>query len=105
MTVTGSRRDRSSRKVERVTPSESIDVLREAVWLTVKLGGPIMAVALVVGTVIGLLQALTAIQELSLTFAPKVLAILAAVWLLADFMSGTLTEFLRGPLLKAMLGI
>jgi flagellar biosynthesis protein FliQ len=88
-----------------VSPSETIDVLREAVWLTVKVGGPVMGVALLVGTVVGLFQALTAIQELTLTFAPKVLAILAAVWLLADFMSGTLTEFLRGPLMTAMLGI
>jgi flagellar biosynthesis protein FliQ len=88
-----------------VTPSETIDVLREAVWLAVKVGGPVMAVALVIGTIVGLFQALTAIQELTLTFAPKVLAILAAVWLLADFMSGALTEFLRGPLMTAMLGI
>ena len=88
-----------------MTPSETIDVLREAVWLTVKVGGPIMAVALLVGTAIGLFQALTSVQELTLTFAPKVLAILAAVWLLGDFMSRALTEFLRGPLLTAMLGI
>jgi flagellar biosynthetic protein FliQ len=88
-----------------VSPSETIDVLREAVWLSVKVGGPVMAVALVVGTIIGLFQALTAIQELTLTFAPKVLAILAAVWLLGDFMSRALTEFLQGPLLTAMLGI
>jgi flagellar biosynthetic protein FliQ len=88
-----------------VSPSETIDVLRAAVWLAVKVGGPVMAVALLVGTVVGLLQALTAIQEMTQTFAPKVLAILAAVWLLADFMSGALTEFLRGPLMTAMLGI
>ena len=88
-----------------MSPSETIDILREAVWLTVEVGGPVMGVALLVGTVIGLFQALTAIQELTLTFAPKVLAILAAVWLLGDFMSRTLTEFLRGPLLTAMLGI
>jgi flagellar biosynthesis protein FliQ len=88
-----------------VNPSETIDILRAAVWLTVEVGGPVMGVALLVGTVIGLFQALTAIQELTLTFAPKVLAILAAVWLLGDFMSRTLTEFLRGPLLTAMLGI
>jgi flagellar biosynthetic protein FliQ len=87
-----------------VSPSETIDILREAVWLAVKVGGPVMAVALLVGTV-GLFQALTAVQELTLTFAPKVLAILAAVWLLGDFMSGALSEFLRGPLMTAMLGI
>jgi flagellar biosynthetic protein FliQ len=88
-----------------VTPSETIDVLREADRHAVKVGGPVMAVALLVGTDVGLFQALTAIQALTLTFAPKVLAILAAVWLLADFMSGTLTDFLRGPLMTAMLGI
>ncbi|HEX5077956.1 MAG TPA: flagellar biosynthetic protein FliQ [Geminicoccaceae bacterium] len=88
-----------------MSPSETIDVLRAAVWLTVKVGGPIMAVALLVGTLIGLFQALTSVQELTLTFAPKVLAILAAVWLLGDFMARALTEFLRGPLLTAMLGI
>ena len=88
-----------------MSPSETIDILREAVWLAVKVGGPVMAVALLVGTVVGLFQALTAVQELTLTFAPKVLAILAAVWLLGDFMSGALSEFLRGPLMTAMLGI
>ena len=88
-----------------MSPSETIDILREAVWLAVKVGGPVMLVALLVGTVIGLFQALTAIQELTLTFAPKVLAILAAMWLLGDFMSRTMTEFLRGPLMTAMLGI
>lgn len=88
-----------------MSPSETIDILREAVWIAVKVGGPIMAVALVIGTIVGLFQALTAIQELTLTFAPKVLAILATVWLLAGFMFGTLTEFLRGPLMTAMLGI
>ena len=88
-----------------MSPSETIDILRQVVWLTVEVGGPVMAVALLVGTAIGLFQALTSIQELTLTFAPKVLAILAAVWLLGDFMARTLTEFLRGPLMTAMLGI
>lgn len=88
-----------------MSPSESIDIIREAVWLTVKIGGPIMAVALLVGTLVGLLQALTSIQELTLTFAPKVLAILMAVWLLGSFMATTLGDFLRGPLLTAMTGV
>jgi flagellar biosynthesis protein FliQ len=88
-----------------MTPGETIDIIREAVWLSVKIGGPIMAVALVVGSLVGLLQALTAIQELTLTFAPKVLAILAAVWLLGSFMATALADFLRGPLLTAMIGV
>jgi flagellar biosynthetic protein FliQ len=88
-----------------MTPSETIDIIREAVWLSVKIGGPIMVVALLVGTLIGLLQALTAVQELTLTFAPKVLAILAAIWLLGSFMAAVLTDFLHGPLLNAMIGV
>jgi flagellar biosynthetic protein FliQ len=88
-----------------MTPGETIDIIREAVWLTVKIGGPIMAVALLVGSLVGLLQALTAIQELTLTFAPKVLAILAAIWLLGSFMAEALADFLRGPLLTAMIGV
>ena len=88
-----------------MSPSETIDIIRAAVWLTVKIGGPIMAVALLVGTLIGLVQALTSVQELTLTFAPKVLAILAAMWLLADFMAVTLGDFLRGPLMAAMTGL
>lgn len=88
-----------------MSPSETIDIIRAAVWLTVKIGGPIMAVALLVGTLIGLVQALTSVQELTLTFAPKVLAILAAMWLLADFMAVALGDFLRGPLMAAMTGL
>lgn len=88
-----------------MNPSETIDIIREAVWLSVKIGGPVMLVALLVGTTIGLFQALTSIQELTLTFAPKVLAILASIWLLADFMATVLIDFLRGPLVTAMIGI
>jgi flagellar biosynthetic protein FliQ len=88
-----------------MSPSDTIDIIREAVWLTVKIGGPIMVVALLVGTLVGLLQALTAVQELTLTFAPKVLAILAAIWLLGSFMATALADFLHGPLLTAMIGV
>lgn len=82
--------------------SAVIDITREAAWLTLKLGGPVMLVALVVGTAIGLVQALTSIQEMTLTFAPKLVATLAALWLLAGFMAATLDDFLKGPLMAAL---
>ena len=88
-----------------MTEAAILDILRQALWTALIVSTPILAVALVVGLAIGLVQALTSVQELTLTFAPKVLAILAAVWLLGDFMARALTEFLRGPLLMAMLGI
>jgi flagellar biosynthetic protein FliQ len=61
---------------------ELIELTREAIWLTIQIALPVMIVALVVGVVIGLLQALTQIQEMTLTFVPKILAILATVFLL-----------------------
>ena len=46
------------------------DTLREALWIAVKMSLPLLGVGLVVGLVIGLFQALTSIQEQTLTFAP-----------------------------------
>ena len=54
-----------------------ISLMRQAVWTAVLVSSPILAVALAVGLAIGLLQALTSIQELTLTFVPKLAAIIA----------------------------
>ena len=61
-----------------------------------------MAVALVVGLVIGPVQALTSIQEMTLTFVPKIVAILLALWILADFMATQLGDFFKGPIIDAL---
>jgi len=58
-----------------------IDLMREAVWVSVAISAPILIVALAVGLLIGLLQALTSIQELTLTFVPKLLAIGIVFWI------------------------
>ncbi|HRY24814.1 MAG TPA: flagellar biosynthetic protein FliQ, partial [Geminicoccaceae bacterium] len=50
------------------------DVARQAIWVMLKVGAPMMLVALVVGLCVSLLQALTQIQEMTLTFVPKILA-------------------------------
>lgn len=84
---------------------DTIAITREALWLSIAIGGPIMIVALAVGTVIGLVQALTSVQEMTLTFAPKLLAILAALWLLADFMAVELVDFLQGQIVDALLQV
>ena len=60
--------------------AQMITLMRDAVWTAVLVSTPILAVALVTGLVIGLLQALTSIQELTLTFVPKLLAIAAVFW-------------------------
>jgi flagellar biosynthesis protein FliQ len=76
-----------------MTPSDAIDIGRDAIVVSLKLGGPIMLLALVVGVVISLFQALTQIQETTLTFVPKIVAILLAMLLLMPFMLSTLTTF------------
>ena len=76
-----------------MTPNDAIDIGRDAIIVSLKLGGPIMLLALVVGIVISLFQALTQIQETTLTFVPKIVAILLAMMLLLPFMLSTLVSF------------
>jgi len=71
----------------------AISVLREAVLLIIKLSLPILLVALIVGIIISLLQALTQIQEQTLTFVPKMLAVFGVLVLLLPFMLGSLQDF------------
>lgn len=73
--------------------TEIIDFVRETVMLTLKIAGPVMVVALVVGVLISLLQALTQIQEMTLTFVPKIVAIFAAIFALFPLMISALGAF------------
>ena len=73
--------------------TEVIDIGREAIWVMIKAGGPLMLVALVVGLVISIFQALTQIQETTLTFVPKMLILFVGTLLFLPFMLGTLRAF------------
>jgi flagellar biosynthetic protein FliQ len=73
--------------------NDAIMVAREAIFVTLKLGAPAMLLALVVGLLISFLQALTQIQEMTLTFVPKVLVILLSLLLFLPFMLQTLIGF------------
>jgi flagellar biosynthetic protein FliQ len=69
------------------------DVLRQGLWVAVVISAPLLAVALVVGVVIGLFQALTSVQEMTLTFVPKVGAMIVVFWVSMSFMTTTLLTF------------
>lgn len=84
---------------------ELIDITQLALWTTLELAGPTMAVALAAGMLIGLVQALTSIQELTLTFVPKLVAVMATLWATADLMAAGLTTFLKRDLVPLMLGM
>ena len=68
-------------------------VIREAMMLTVKIGGPLLAAALVIGVVMSLVQAVTQINEPALAFLPKLVAIGATLLLGGGFMFGALHDF------------
>jgi flagellar biosynthetic protein FliQ len=80
------------------------DTLREGLWVAVIISFPILAVALIAGLVVGLFQALTSIQELTLTFVPKLGAIVVVFWLSMGFMTQTLVTFFQDRLVPMIIG-
>ena len=75
--------------------AEVLDVGRDAIWLTIQLCAPVLLVALVVGVSVGLLQALTQIQEQTLVFAPKILAVFVTLLLVLPLMGALMAGFMR----------
>ena len=75
---------------------EVMDVAREAVIVMLKVGSPIMLLALTVGLTISLFQALTQMQEMTLTFVPKAIVIFMSLLLFLPFMLGVLVTFTEG---------
>jgi len=77
-----------------MTGGEVLDLAREAVWTMILVAGPIMLVGLIVGVVIALFQALTQIQEMTLVFVPKILAIFVTLLVTLPFMGQLLQAFM-----------
>ncbi len=80
------------------------DTLRSGLWISVIISTPILLVALVAGLAIGLFQALTSVQEMTLTFVPKLAAIVAVFWVSMSFMTETLTTFFQGQIVPLIAG-
>jgi flagellar biosynthetic protein FliQ len=75
--------------------AEVLDIGRDAIWLTLQLSAPVLIVGLIVGVSIGLLQALTQIQEATLVFAPKIVAIFVSLLLFLPLMGALMGGFMR----------
>ena len=73
-----------------MTGPEVLDVARDAIWTIVVVSSPLMVVGLVVGVAISLVQALTQIQEMTLVFVPKIIAIFITMVLALPFMADAL---------------
>ena len=76
-----------------MTPAFAVDVMRQAMLVGLTLALPPLLAVLVVGLIIGILQAATGIQEFTLTFVPKVLTALALALLLGALGLGLASEF------------
>jgi len=80
------------------------DLTRQALWVCVVISAPLLVVGLVVGVVIGLFQALTSVQEMTLTFVPKAAVMLGVFWLSMSFMTSTLVSFFTDTIIPQIAG-
>ncbi len=71
-----------------------LDVAREGIWLIIMVSAPMMIVGLLVGVVIALFQALTQIQELTLVFVPKIIAIFLTMLVVLPFMGESMSAYM-----------
>lgn len=80
------------------------DTLRQGLWIAVIISIPILTAALITGVSIGLVQALTSIQEMTLTFVPKLAAIVIVFWISMGFMTQTLVSFFHNRIIPLIIG-
>jgi flagellar biosynthetic protein FliQ len=77
-----------------MTSGAILDVARDGIVVFLKVGGPLMAIALIVGFLVSLFQALTQIQEQTLVFVPKIIAVFAALLLFLPFMGDAMAGYM-----------
>ncbi len=80
------------------------DTLRQGLWVATLISTPILTAALVAGVIVGLFQALTSIQEMTLTFVPKLAAIVVVYWVSMSFMTATLVDFFQAEIVPLIAG-
>ncbi|MHB8883492.1 MAG: flagellar biosynthesis protein FliQ [Methylovirgula sp.] len=73
--------------------ADALDLARSAIWTILVVTGPAVGAAMVVGIIIALFQALTQIQEMTLTFVPKILVVLAVLTISASFIGSQIYIF------------
>lgn len=87
-----------------ITEAGVYDILRQGLWVAVAMSAPLLGVALAAGLAVGLFQALTSVQEMTLTFVPKVLAMLLVFWVSMNTMTTLLVDFFHTQVLPVIAG-
>ncbi|MEW5794874.1 MAG: flagellar biosynthesis protein FliQ [Candidatus Zixiibacteriota bacterium] len=78
-----------------MTPQMVVEIGREALTVTLLVAAPMLGLGLVVGLIISIFQAVTQINEMTLTFVPKILAVAAALLIFLPWMINVMTDFAR----------
>ena len=78
-----------------MTGELTLDIAQSAIWTLIIVSAPMMVVGLVVGVIIALFQALTQIQEMTLVFVPKIIAIFVTMLLTLPFVGATMAMFMN----------
>ncbi len=77
-----------------MTEGQVVDVARETLWIIIKVASPLLVVSLIVGLMISIFQTVTSIQEQTLTFVPKLLAIFLVIMLTGNWIMNTIVAFM-----------
>lgn len=81
-----------------------LDTMRHALWVAVMISTPILGVALATGLLVGLFQALTSVQEMTLTFVPKLGAMIIVFWMTMSSMSSSLNSYFTDTIIPLVAG-
>ncbi|GGF96321.1 MULTISPECIES: flagellar biosynthesis protein FliQ [Rhizobiaceae] len=73
--------------------ADALDIMRNAIWTILVAAGPAVLAGMIVGVTIALIQALTQVQEMTLTFVPKIVAVMVVIGLSASFMGAQIALF------------
>ncbi len=72
-----------------------LNIASEAIWVMIKTAGPLLIISLLVGLLISIIQTVTSIQEQTLTFVPKILAIFIGILIFGSYMIGNIVELME----------
>ena len=78
-----------------MTQSEALTIIKEAIWLILKLSAPLLIVSIALGLIISIFQAATQIHEQTLTFVPKIVAVAILLIVLGSWMLTGMTDFFQ----------
>ena len=77
-----------------MTEGTIIAITKETLWVIIKTAAPLLLISLVIGLTISIFQTVTSIQEQTLTFVPKILAVFAAMLLIGSWMLNNMSDFM-----------